>query len=132
MYTLQLKDSNEKFYVVAIKHIMIIKLCCILGVKGTASSSNNTIEVERVLGIEAARYVLIFINFSRLKCPDMMVIFGANNRFESPFIETRKECEQNLLIIDISFLSFLFQRTYIHDRHSRNLIYIVRECLSCV
>ena len=73
MYTLQLKDSNEKFYVVAIKHIMIIKLCCILGVKGTVSSSNNTIEVERVLGIEAARYVLIFINFSRLKCPDMMV-----------------------------------------------------------
>ena len=32
-----------------------LKVFCLLGVKGTASSSNNTIEVERVLGIEAAR-----------------------------------------------------------------------------
>ena len=30
-----------------------------VGVKGTASSSNNTIEVERVLGIEAARVTII-------------------------------------------------------------------------
>ena len=34
-----------------------------------------------------------------------------HNRLESSFIEAKKEFEQNLLIIDISFLSFLFQRT---------------------
>ena len=28
------------------------------GVKGTGTTSNNTIEVERVLGIEAARFVV--------------------------------------------------------------------------
>lgn len=31
-------------------------VCLLLGVKGTATTSNNTAEVEKVLGIEAARF----------------------------------------------------------------------------
>jgi len=34
--------------------------CYVSGVKGTACTSNNTIEVERVLGIEAARLVNVW------------------------------------------------------------------------
>ena len=36
---------------------LIITKTDLLGVKGTATTSNNTAEVERVLGIEAARWV---------------------------------------------------------------------------
>ena len=42
-------------------------------------------------------------------------------RIESSFIEARKEFEQNFLIIDISFLSLLFQRTYIYNRQSQTI-----------
>ena len=41
---------------------LIITKSDLLGVKGTATTSNNTAEVERVLGIEAARWV-----FEKLK-----------------------------------------------------------------
>jgi len=33
------------------------EVCLFSGVKGTATTSNNTAEVEKVLGIEAARFV---------------------------------------------------------------------------
>ena len=36
---------------------MVTKLLFFKGVKGTATTSNNTAEVEKVLGIEAARCV---------------------------------------------------------------------------
>ena len=39
---------------------LIITKSDLLGVKGTATTSNNTAEVERVLGIEAARWVFLF------------------------------------------------------------------------
>ena len=39
---------------------LIITKSDLLGVKGTATTSNNTAEVERVLGIEAARWVFRF------------------------------------------------------------------------
>lgn len=33
------------------------------GVKGNSTTSNHTIEVEKTLGIEAARHVDVFISF---------------------------------------------------------------------
>ena len=55
--------ESQKFYVIhtppflSIELLKLLLVCgLLLGVKGTATTSNNTAEVEKVLGIEAARF----------------------------------------------------------------------------